>query len=45
MLWGGLAPPRIAADIPGRLTPLVSLQTSVVNFFLLDSVSNEPGQP
>lgn len=45
MLWGGLAPRHVSAEILGRLTPIASLQISFVNFFLLDSVLNELGQP
>lgn len=33
------------ADIPARFTPFSSLQISFINFFLLISVLNEPGQP
>lgn len=45
MLWGGLAPPHVSAEIAGWLTPVASLQISFINFFLLDSALNEPGQP
>lgn len=45
MLWGGLAPPHVSAEIAGWLTPIASLQISFINFFLLDSALNEPGQP
>lgn len=42
---GGLAPHHISTGIPGSLTPIASLQISFINFFLLGSAFNEPGQP
>lgn len=42
---GGLAPRHVSAGIPGSLTAITSLQISFINFFLLGSTLNEPGQP
>lgn len=42
---GGLAPRQVSTGIPWSLTPIASLQISFINFFLLDSTLNEPGQP